>query len=423
MRTAWTDGIGRLMAAVAAMALFGCGGGGDGMTWLFPLWIETDIAVADIDGDGRADVLTLVRYDNSSDQTEGILTVYRQTAAGVFAAPETYRFGYYPWRMVVADVDGDGEPDIVVTDVGDFSTPGSTWLLLQDPGARGRFLAAQRLPQSAPGGSAGYDVIVADIDGDGVPDIVGSASTGGAGASAMLQDRVHRGTFLPWQTVELPGPATALAAGDLDGDGRGDFAFWTFVSRADDYASIDTLAWRLRNADGTLAPAQTALRTRGLNVTRMSIVDVDGDGRADVLTHFHPFSTDYSGEIESVMQGPAGAMTSISTPLAGIDGDDDSVFADLDGDGRVDVALVGSSYDSHGNAHPRLNLFVQTGGGAFGFRAQIDLPITAPSRIAAGDVDGDGRVDLVILGREGQAWLVLQSHALPGTFEPARPLR
>lgn len=415
------DAIRRIRMAIAVVALAGCGGDSGDPFDLYPFWLETEVVVADVDGDGRADVLTLARYDSGPDSLEGILSVYRQASDGSFAAPESYRFGAYPWRMAIADVDGDGAPDIVVTDVGRGSIEGATWLLLQDAASRGRFLAAQRLPQSGPGASAGYDPVVADVDGDGVPDIVGGALAGGTGARVMIQDPSRRGTFQPWAPLDVPGSATSIAAGDLDGDGRGDLAFWTVIGRQDD-APVGSLAWRLRQPDGTLGPAQTALRTVGVNARRMAMLDIDGDARTDVLVFLRPSAVEYTGKLTSVIQGPAGAMTPIDTSV-GSPGNDDAAFGDLDGDGRVDVAMVGW-WMSGTSTQGLLTFYTQTGGGAFSGRSQIDVSmIDMPGHVAVGDLDGDGRLDAVVLGHQAQPWVVRQSHAAPGTFEPPRPLR
>ena len=92
---------GKLAAFAAVVGLAACGGGGgDGgggdTDWLYPLWVETDVALADVDADGRADVVTLAQYATSASQREGRLIVHRQTAPGVFAPGDTYVVGTYP---------------------------------------------------------------------------------------------------------------------------------------------------------------------------------------------------------------------------------------------------------------------------------------------------------------------------------------
>ena len=62
----------RCLGAMLAtsLALHGCGGGDD-TDWLFPLWVPTEVLVADIDGNGHADILTLAQYATDMDQREG----------------------------------------------------------------------------------------------------------------------------------------------------------------------------------------------------------------------------------------------------------------------------------------------------------------------------------------------------------------
>jgi hypothetical protein len=148
---------------IIASFMAGCGGGGDD-SWLFPLWVPTDVVATDIDGDGRADVVTLAQLSTSMSQREGRLVVYRQTSPEMFAPPDTYVVGTYPWKLAVGDIDGDGLPDLVVTDWDGHAV----WLLLQNPGNRGKFLSPQQIASNIYANEAA----IADLNGDGLNDLV-----------------------------------------------------------------------------------------------------------------------------------------------------------------------------------------------------------------------------------------------------------
>jgi hypothetical protein len=76
------------------------------------------------------------------------------------------------------------------------------------------------------------------------------------------------------------------------------------------------------------------------------------------------------------------------------------LFADLDGDGRPDAGVAGFFPEgSPSVVHARLNRFTQSGAGAFALVSSSELSIDA-SRVTAGDVDGDGRNETVLLGSE-----------------------
>lgn len=282
----------RAATLVLAVLLAGCGGGGEGGggdSWLFPLWVPTDIAVADIDGDGRADVLTLAQYATSNTQLEGRLVLHRQQAGGTFAAGATVAVGRYPWRFAIADVDGDGAADVVVADV-DMD---AVYLVRQEGASRGHFLAPVQLAL----GMHPYDVAVGDFTGDGVPDLAVADSRRAAQRLVLLpQDPANRGSFLAPQDVALPGGSNALAAADLDGDGRVDLAAGYVVSAsATDFDAH--VALLLQQPGGGLAPAQSLASAHALNLARLRIADHDGDGVADVLAYLTASDTSVVSEL------------------------------------------------------------------------------------------------------------------------------
>jgi len=319
----------------------GCGGGG-GTSWLFPLWVETDVMVADVDGDGRADVITIAMLSTSMSHEEGRLVVYRQTKPGVFAAPETYIVGLYPWKLAIGDIDGDGAPDLVVADTKSTKSPGNSavWLLLQDtndPDNRGHFLSPVRLIST----TNVYGAVIVDVNGDGSPDIVVADSQDGQQSAFVLyQNAASHGSFLPPVFIPLPGRSTNVAAGDLNNDGRIDLAFWMVLSTTNSVPN-GTLGILYQQDSGSLGPVETFAPQSGLNASLVSITPYNDNSTHDIVLFFTPFSTDYHAKVTTLLQSPPGSFVPVDTSLANVDGIDGGVVADLNGDGRPDFATVG----------------------------------------------------------------------------------
>ena len=397
---------------ILLLTLHACGGGGGGNAFsIFPLWVPTDVVVSDIDADGRADVLTLAMLSTSTSHREGRLLVYRQTSPAAFAAPDTFVVGIYPWRLSVGDLDGDGLTDLVVTD----PDGRAVWLLWQDPHNTGRFLPPQQIASD----TVAYEAAIAELNGDGAPDIaITNESTSAQSILLHYQDPEHRGSFLPAVDFVMPGTPADIATGALDDDGRDDMLTWIYLASSG-YTPNGTLAISLQQPGGMLGPVTTLAPQTGLNVGRLAIADYDGDGRNDVLVFFTPYGADYHAKLTVLLQGlPPGTFARpVDTSLAGIRGIDDAAFADLNSDGRPDVAVAG--FFPKGAS--RLNLFTQSGGGAFALADVYKMPITV-SRVAAGDIDGDGRNDLVVLGGDNRCLVMFQSQTVPGTFNAPRPL-
>lgn len=392
-----------LAPAVMLVCLAACGGGGggDGAGSLYPLWVPTDVVVADLDADGRNDVLTLGQYAASASQREGRLIVHRQVSAGVFAQAETLVVGLYPWRLAIRDIDGDGDIDAVVADVDGRAV----WLLLQDPAVPGRFQAPNRVASDI----TAYDVAIADLDSDGAPDLAIPDARSGSGRLLLLyQDASQRGEFVAQADLVLPGTSSsAVASADLDGDERADLAM-VIATPGGGTVPHGTVAYSLQLPDGSMGPVTTLAPKTGLNPRRLTIADYDGDGRRDIFVYYTPYSTDYLATLTVLLHDPA-AMSfqpPVDTPAIATRGIDDAVFADLDGDGRPDAALTGFfPVGSPSTVESRVNRYTQSGNGAFAPTSSVDLPFAA-SRITAGDLDGDRRNEIVVLGADAR-FLVL----------------
>ncbi|MDE2605988.1 MAG: VCBS repeat-containing protein [Burkholderiales bacterium] len=403
-------------AAALALVLAACGGGGGGgrTIELPPFWISTDVQVADLDGDGRPDIVTIGQYATPTTRS-GYVQVRLQTAPGVFSPPRSYPAGGYPWRLQIADVDGDGAPDLVVSDVDPtpFVTTGAV-LLLKQATVRGTFLPAQSLVTTD---NKPYDLAVGDVNGDGKPDIVVAADVAGTvGATLLAQDPVHAGSFLAPLALPLPGAATHVALGDLDGDGRNDLVFRVVRSATQGVADsgLGVLAGR---PDGSLG-AWTALPSDaiGLNGERLAVVDADGDGRRDVLEFLSACCTDYQSQARRLLQTAPGTFARTDTllgayrPLAG-------AFSDLNGDGRTDLALASTTQDGTSSTRQaHVYTLFQDPSGLFQPAQAIDMMPMEAYRVAAADLNGDGLPDLVVVGTDNRVFVLYQSAAAPGTY-------
>lgn len=181
------------------------------------------VAIGDLDGDGKPDVVIANIYDGS-------IWVYRNIStngtlvAGSFAPPVIFTIGGgrdSTWGLALGDLTGDGRLDIVVADENlnivsvfqNFCTPGNI--------ATNTFGNRVDLPV---GGDA-QTVVVADVDGDGKPDII--TSDWGSNAVSVLQNIGTNGTittnsFAPAINFAVGPTPKFMAVADLDGDGKPD---------------------------------------------------------------------------------------------------------------------------------------------------------------------------------------------------------
>ena len=246
-----------------ALALAGCidpgdstgGGSGSGV------WVQTDIAGADLDGDGRTDVVTIATQQLTSGTSEGILKLYRQTTSGGFIASQI-QVGRYPWRLKIADVNGDGAPDLLVLDVigGTGINDDVLYLLLQDANNRGRFLQARTVAT----GLSASDFVVTDANLDLAPDIVTAGIPGGGtGAAQYLQRLAALGDFAAPTTLAIDGRLAKLAAADVGGSGRADLVSYSVLDSAPAAASPGQLVVNYSTLLAGVGPGPSSPRPDG----------------------------------------------------------------------------------------------------------------------------------------------------------------
>jgi hypothetical protein len=178
-------------------------------TWTsYPVgaWPLSIIAV-DVNADGRADLVTANNLGGSHDGVSVLLG----NGSGAFAAQPGQAAGPYPMGIGVADFDRDGKLDLVIADQGPLQGNSTAAVMLGQ--GDGSFTA----PAMFEVGNFPESIAVGDLDGDGRPDIVVSNQLD---QTTSILIASGDGTFAPQRRYPVTGSSLAIA--DVDGDGKPD---------------------------------------------------------------------------------------------------------------------------------------------------------------------------------------------------------
>jgi hypothetical protein len=351
--------------------------------------LVTHVQVVDLDGDGTAEVVAcdalghrLLRFDRGTD--------------GEWAATTVAEDLHVPAHATVVDIDGDGDLDIVVAILGDIlpsdADVGRVELLERTATGYVRRVLLDDVRRVA-------DVQAGDLDGDGHVDLAVAVFGYSRGEVLWLRNRGD-GTFAPRQLLSGAG-AIHVPVRDLDGDGDLDIA--TIMSQDDEEL------WGLENLGDGRFERRLLWRTANFDLGSAGLVaaDLDGDGDDDLvlpvgdnLEDFDAYPQPYHGCLWFENEG---GWSFRPRRIAELGGTYAAAVGDIDGDGRLDVALASMDNDWR---DPEAAALVWLGnggraatGGDADFRPwQIDTDPIHLITVAVGDIDGDGRADLVAGG-------------------------
>ncbi|NLX23502.1 MAG: matrixin family metalloprotease [Phycisphaerae bacterium] len=312
-------------------------------------------------------------------ETVGLVPVASHTEVQVGNAPTT---------LAMEDLDGDGVADMVV------GCPVAQELWLRWNDGTGQF------PIVATANSIGvYFVLASDLNGDGFADIHGLDLAWNS-VFVFLAD--GQGSFNMPDYYEVGQTPLAHTPADLDGDGHMDLA----VANAGD----DTISILMNLGDGTFGPHEVVAEAS----FAMSIVAGDLDGDSDLDLAFGNVGGQAEDGGVTVLLNQGNAAFAPATNWSGDLLARDLALADMDGDGRLDLAAVERSAGS---------VFVLFNDGSGGFGERASYPTGPLSEgVAAADLDGDGHIDLVVANGESDDVSVLFNRG-DGTFEPQWPYR
>ncbi len=309
------------------------------------------VIAADVDEDGDPD---LVATNKDSDS----VSVLIGDGSGGFAPATSRTVGDNPETVAAGDFNGDGHQDLATADF-----LGDTVSILLGDGAGGFGAAAAFTVGDGPIG-----VVAADLNGDARLDIVAadySAST----VTVRLGDGA--GGFGAAASANVGLSPFGLAVGDLDGDGAEDVATANFAA--------DTVSVLIGDGAGGFAPAvHTGV---GTTPTSVAFADIDRDGDEDLV------SSDFNSDTVSVLIGDGAGGLGAPTSLAVGDGPTRVAVADVDGDGDEDLVTTAYGADT-------VSLLRGDGTGGFAPATTAGSVGDTPYAIAVADLDRDGDPDL-----------------------------
>jgi hypothetical protein len=284
-------------------------GNGDGtfqtaVTYNSGGWIATSVAVADVNADGKPDIIVANECTGLGDcgcqngppclsDTSGVAAVLLGNGDGTFQTAVTYRAGYGTFgatSVVVADVNEDGKPDLLMANwcisldiCYPSNFPGAMTSLLGN--GDGTFQTAAAYVYNGDGADA---VAVGDVNGDGKPDVVVAfdcsddyceAETGYAGVAMGNGE----GTF-PEATLYAAGgvSTTGVALGDINADGNLDILVVNWVCTLSECSGDGSAGVLQGNGDGTFQPV-VIYDVGGAGGSSIAVADVNGDGSPDLV--------------------------------------------------------------------------------------------------------------------------------------------
>ena len=338
------------------------------------------VALADLDGDGRDDLVASAGQNGGTVDTQGLHAYLHGAAGGWQEASEGLPTDHTFGGVAVADVDGDGRADIIA--------PTEGWSGYGDLGVtvhlnrRGASGGIQWVDGPAPVGAGYYhQAIVADLNGDGLADVVAAGRDDGV--RAWLGGRGQGGTLTWTEASEgLPshGQWISVAAADLDGDGKVDIATTPYSSASPEvriYIGDGAGRWAARN--GAMP------RTSHVPIM-VAIEDVNADSRPDLVVSLRDdglacFLGSGQGDALSFAAAPAGLPTRGGYYQVAV--------GDLDGDGDLDIlaACIDRGLELY------LGGIAPAGGWQWS-RVGLHLPEGSYSGAALGDINGDGALDV-----------------------------
>jgi hypothetical protein len=380
--------------------------------------LSGSVEASDLDGDGFPDLFVGTAHGGFYSvgiETNSFFQMVLNQGNGTFGQSRAYyqqgpnapsTFANTPQPNVlydVADFNGDGKPDVVML-LTNLATPVLSVLAGNGDGTlQGSGATGIQTSLSNPA-SAQYVValVAGDVNADGKNDVVFAWTPNG---TDQLNPNPHisvalgngNGTFQAQQDYAIPTPVTqglndseapTLVLTDINGDGKPDIIY------IDENGALYVM---LNNGNGTFAtPLQVGTEP---NLTSLAVQDVNGDGKPDIVAITGgnvPPSTPFAAYL--YLGNGNGTFQTPVTLAPGAYWLNAVAIADMNGDGKPDIIISGQPSDKSSSD---MNVLLGNGDGTFQAAIVNSFPLEFSAAIAIGDINGDGKPDVVMAGTVG----------------------